>query len=56
VAALQTDARGIVWVRLDGGGRQQVEVLATAGGLAIVDGVAVGQRLLLGVPDDDADG
>lgn len=57
LAALETDADGTVWVRLEAGSRRPVEVLATAGGLAIVEGVQVGERLLVGGrPDGDPDG
>lgn len=50
VAALRTDADGTVWVRLETGGRRQVEVLASAGGLAVVDGIEIGERLLVDDP------
>jgi peptidoglycan hydrolase-like protein with peptidoglycan-binding domain len=50
VSALQTDADGTAWVRLETGGRREVEVLASAGGLAVVDGIEIGERLRVGDP------
>lgn len=57
VAALETDAQGRVSVWLESGVVRPVTVLATAGGIAIVDGVSVGERVLLvGGPNSDGDG
>ncbi len=47
VTALRTDAAGTVWVRLEAGGTRKVVVLAMAGGLAIVEGLEVGERILI---------
>lgn len=56
VAALQTDAAGAAWVRLETGVLRPVEVLAIAGGLAIVEGVEVGERVLVGGGNGGEDG
>jgi hypothetical protein len=48
VGALRTDAAGEVSVRLESGERRTVEVVAISGGLAVVEGLAVGERVLLG--------
>lgn len=48
LAALETSANGTVSVRLESGRERTVEVLASAGGLAIVEGVEVGERVLVG--------
>ncbi len=56
LAALQTDADGTVSVRLETGTQRTVEVLATAGGLAIVEGVDIGERVLVGARSDGDEG
>lgn len=48
VAALWTDADGTVSLRLESGIQRKVKVLATAGGLAIVEGVEIGDRVMVG--------
>lgn len=52
VAALETHANGMVSVRLESGSLRPVEVVATAGGLAIVEGLDVGERVLVGGQPD----
>jgi hypothetical protein len=47
VAALQTDAEGHVFLVLPDGRRQTVTVRVASGGSAIVDGIAVGEEILL---------
>lgn len=52
VAALRTEPNGDVWVWLEAGGQRTVNVLATVGGLSIVDGLEVGDRVVVGGGSD----
>ncbi len=52
VAALRTEPNGDVWVRLESGEQRTVNVLATVGGLSIVEGLEVGDRLVVGGGSD----
>lgn len=57
VAALDTDAQGRARVRLESGAMRRVTIVAIAGGLAIVEGVEVGERVqLIGQSDGNEDG
>lgn len=51
-AAVLTEPTGQTFVRLAHGADQHVELLATGGGVAIVDGLAVGSEVLLPGVDD----
>jgi peptidoglycan hydrolase-like protein with peptidoglycan-binding domain len=45
VAAVHTDPDGTAWVRSADGARREVTVLGSSGGVAVVDGLAVGDRV-----------
>jgi peptidoglycan hydrolase-like protein with peptidoglycan-binding domain len=45
VAAVRTDPDGTAWVVLADGTRQEVTVLGSSGGVAVVDGLAAGERV-----------
>lgn len=47
VAAVRTDPDGAAWVRTADGDRREVTVLGSAGGVAVVDGLRVGERVVL---------
>ncbi|MGH8774316.1 MAG: peptidoglycan-binding protein [Jiangellaceae bacterium] len=47
VAALNTDAGGTVTVQLDDGETREVSVIASAGGIAVVDGLDAGEVVVL---------
>lgn len=45
VAAVRTDPDGTAWVRMADGDRREVTVLGSSGGVAVLDGVTVGDRV-----------
>lgn len=45
VAAVHTDPDGTAWVRMADGTRREVTVLGSSGGVAVVDGLATGERV-----------
>ncbi len=47
MAAIQTDAAGRSTVTLDDGATEEVQIIVAASGLAIVEGLPVGERILL---------
>ena len=56
VAAVRTDPDGSAWVRLADGTRQQVTVLGSAGGVAVVDGLSAGDLVRVVGGDNDGGG
>ena len=46
-AAVQSDSDGTAWVLMAGGARRTVTIRATSGGLAVVDGLSVGDEVLV---------
>lgn len=57
VAAVRTDPDGTVWVRMADGDRREVTVLGSSGGVAVIDGVVVGDRVqVFGAPGDSGSG
>lgn len=54
VAAVYTDPDGVAWVRLADGLRREVTVMGSGGGVAVVDGLSVGEQVRV-LGDDDGD-
>jgi hypothetical protein len=47
IGAVRTDPGGEAWVLMADGTRRTVTVLGSSGGVAVVDGLAVGDRVIL---------